>query len=46
MVSFSQPGPYELRLTADDGELAPSDDVRIILAVDIHYLPFVLKQQE
>jgi hypothetical protein len=46
MVSFSQAGPYVLRLTADDGELAPSDDVTIMSAVDIHYLPFVLKEQE
>ena len=33
-ASFPQAGTYELRLTVDDGELAASDDVTIVISED------------
>lgn len=41
-VSFSEPGVYVLRLTADDGQLSAFDEATIVVIPPLsHYLPFI-----
>jgi hypothetical protein len=41
-VSFSEPGVYVLRLTADDGQLSAFDEATIVVIPPLsHYLPLI-----